>query len=232
MLRAHFGVTIPDYTAQVPEYLGGKRVPINVTQVLQTSNNTGTTSQVQANHIGQVGAFSNTADRAYLVNKSFHEHGILLGVCAVRTEQQYSQGIPRMFSKFRRYDFYMPEFANLGEQAILNKEIFVSSSSSTNEEVFGYQESWAEYRYHPNYLTGNFGAGSNDATLGAWTYGNEFATTPTLSDAFIHQSASNIGDTLYDTNTTTQFIADFWFDCDYTRAMSVSGVPGGLIGRW
>lgn len=231
MLKAHFGVTIPDYTAQVPEYLGGKRTPINITQVLQTSNNTGTTSTVQSNHIGQVGAFSNTSDRGFVVDKSFHEYGILLGLCAVRTEQQYSQGIPKMFSKFRRYDFYMPEFALLGEQPVLNKELYVSSSGN-NDEVFGYQESWAEYRYHPNYLTGNFSANSGDATLGAWTYGNEFASTPALNADFIHQSPTNIGDTLYDTATTTQFIADFWFSCDYTRAMPVSGVPGGLTGRW
>lgn len=232
MLKAHFGVTIPDYTAQVPEYLGGKRTPINITQVLQTSNNTGASTAINSNHIGQVGAFSNTSDKGFVVDKSFHEYGILLGVCAVRTEQQYSQGIPKMFSKFRRYDYYMPEFALLGEQPVLNKEIYVGSNATTNEEVFGYQESWAEYRYHPNYVTGNFSAGSGDATLGAWTYGNEFNGYPALNSSFIHQSSSNIGDTLYDTNTTTQFIADFWFNCDYTRAMPVSGVPGGLTGRW
>lgn len=231
-IKAHWNVTIPDHTAQVPEYLGGKRVPINVTQVLQTSNNTGEISQVISNHIGTVGAFSNTSDRSYLVNKSFVENGVLMGLICVRNEQQYSQGIPRIFSKFRRFDFYMPELALLGEQAILNKEIYLSYDASDSEQAFGYQESWAEYRYHPNQLTGNFGAGSNDLILANWSYGNEFGSTPTLSANFIHQNKSTIGDTLYDKNTTTQFIGDFYFDCDYVRAMPVSGVPGGLFGRW
>ena len=231
-IKAHWNVTLPDHTAQVPEYLGGKRVPINVTQVLQTSNNTGETSQVISNHIGTVGAFSNTSDRSYLVNKSFVENGVLMGLICVRNEQQYSQGIPRIFSKFRRFDFYMPELALLGEQPILNKEIYVSNDASGSEEVFGYQESRAEYRYHPNQLSGNFSAGSGDQVLANWSYGNEFASTPTLSSGFIHQNPSTIGDTLYDTTTSTQFIGDFYFDCDYVRAMPVSGVPGGLFGRW
>lgn len=238
-IKSHFNVTLPDYTAQRPEYLGGKRVPINVTQVLQTSNNTGTQSTIQSNHIGTLGAFSNTADHDYLVNKSFNEYGILMGLICVRTEQQYSQGVPRMFSKFRRFDFYLPEFANLGEMPILNKEIFlaprVNSSipnNPVNDEVFGYQESWAEYRYHPNMLTGNFGAGSNDATLGAWTYGNEFSSTPSLAGGFMEQKSTNIGDTLYDTATITQFIGDFYFDLDCVRPMPLRADPGTLFSHW
>lgn len=230
--KSHWNTTLPDSTSQVPEYLGGKRIPINVTQVLQTSNNTGADGVIAANHIGMVGAFSNTASSDHMVSKSFCEHGFIIGLVCVRNVQQYSQGVARMWSRKRRFDYYWPEFAYLGEQAVLNKEIFLSTNNTTNNEVFGYQEAWADYRYHPNLLTGNFAANSGDATLGAWTYGNEFATTPTLSASFIHQDPATIGDTLYDTTTTTQFISDFYFKCKFTRIMPISGAPAGLFGRY
>ena len=233
MLKSHFGVTLPDYTAQVPEYLGGKRVPINVTQVLQTSNNTQSAEAITGNHIGTVGAFSNTADNDHVVSKSFNEYGLILGVCCVRNIQQYSQGIDRHWTKFRRFDFYLPAFANLGEQAIYNKELFVADDDTTvGEEVFGFQEAWAEYRYHPNLVTSNLAPAANDSTLTAWTYCNNFSETPTLQGGFLDQDPDTVGNTLYDTSTDTQFIIDTYFKCDFVRPMPVNSIPGGLDGRW
>lgn len=220
MLKAHFGVTIPDLTIQVPEYLGGKRIPLNITQVLQTSETTNNSP------LGATGAFSNTSysDKAFI--KSFNEYGFIIGVGCVRTEQSYSQGIPKMFTRNRRYDHYLPVFANLGEQAILKRELFVDQYATGLTAVFGYQEAWAEYRYHPNLVTGNLAPNANDTTLTAWTYTNKFTAQPTLNSTFMVQPSSQIGDTLVVTNTNTQFVADFYFDIKATRPMPMYSIPG------
>lgn len=222
MLKVHFGVTIPDLTIQVPEYLGGKRIPLNITQVLQTSETSSTSP------LGATGAFSNTSivDDGFI--KSFNEYGYIIGVGCVRTEQSYSQGIPKMFTKNRRYDFYLPALANIGEQPVYKRELFVSSNSSSSNlaEVFGYQEAWADYRYHPSLVTGNLAPNANDATMTAWTYTNKFTTMPVLNSTFMVQPSSQIGDTLVLTNTATQFVGDFYFDITCTRPMPLYSIPG------
>lgn len=227
MLKAHFGVSIPDATVQVPEYLSGKRVPLNMTQVLQTSE-TGTSP------LGSTGAFSNTfsSDKAFV--KSFTEFGYIMGVACIRTAQSYSQGLPRMFSRNRRYDFYHPVFANLGEQAIKTMELFIASTDDFDESsanpaqnvVFGYQEAWAEYRYKPNLVSGGFAPNAGDAVLGTWTYTNNFSAKPVLNTAFIKQPRSQVDNTLVVTNSDYQFLADFYFDLKCTRPMPLYSIPG------
>lgn len=223
MLKAHFGVTIPDLTVQVPEYLGGKRFPLNITQVLQTSQTSNDSP------LGATGAFSNTAMSDYAFIKSFNEYGYIMAVGCVRTEQSYSQGIPKFLTRNRRYDFYLPVFANLGEQPVYTRELFATNgvaSESYFKQVFGYQEAWAEYRYHPNLVTGNLAPWANDKTMTAWTYTNKFTAAPVLNSQFMVQPASQIGDTLVLTNTESQFVADFFFDIQCTRPMPLYSIPG------
>lgn len=224
MLKAHFGVTIPDLTVQVPEYLGGKRFPLNITQVLQTSQTSDTSP------LGATGAFSNTAMSDYAFIKSFNEYGYIMAVGCVRAEQSYSQGIPKLFTRNRRYDFYLPVFANLGEMPIYSRELYVNTTNSSVAEIstniFGYQEAWAEYRYHPNLVTGKLAPNAKDNTFTAWTYTNKFTAQPVLNSSFMVQPSSQIGDTLVVTDTESQFVADFFFDIQCTRPMPLYSIPG------
>lgn len=215
-LKGHFGVTIPDSTAQVPQYLGGKRVPLNITQVLQTS-------ETNETPLGTTGAFSNTSfyDKSFV--KSFTEFGYIIGVACVRTAQSYSQGVSKMWTRNRQFEFYDPAFSNLGEMSVMTYELYADVDAA---RVFGYQEAWAEYRYHPNMVTGNLAPSSGDLTLTPWTYTSKFSAPPVLNKDFIIQSSTNIGDTLVDTTTKTQFVADFYFDLKTTRPMPVYSIPG------
>ena len=221
MLKAHFGVTIPDLTIQVPEYLGGKRVPLNITQVLQTS-------ETNISPLGTTGAFSNTSCSDYGFIKSFNEYGMILGVMCVRPEQSYSQGIPKFWTKNRRYDWYLPALANIGEQPVFKRELFIANSPTAAEleSVFGYQEAWAEYRYHPNLVTGKLAPNANDNTFTAWTYTSKFISQPTLNSQFMVQPQSQIGDTLVVPLTQNQFVGDFYFDVKCTRPMPLYSIPG------
>lgn len=224
LLKAHFGVTAPDSRVQVPEYLGGCRVPININQVLQTSSTTDISPQ------GNTAAYSCTTDSRSLFTSSFVEHGMLIGLACVRVEHSYCQGIDRFWSRKRRFDFYWPALANIGEQAVLKKEIFASGDSSTDDSAFGYQEAWADYRYKPNRLSGEFsidGMAQNLASsLGqAWTYMDVYNSAPTLSDSWIQESDSNVKQTLA-VQDKPQFIADFYFKVGTVRPMPVYSVPG------
>ena len=182
LLKAHFGVTAPDARVQVPEYLGGCRVPININQVLQTSSTTNVSPQ------GNTAAYSCTTDSRSLFTSSFVEHGMLIGLACVRVEHSYCQGIERFWSRKRRFDFYWPTLANIGEQAVLKKELFVTGNSVNDEQAFGYQEAWADYRYKPNRLSGEFSIDDNNipsSSLGqAWTYMDVYDSPPTLSDSW------------------------------------------------
>ena len=223
VLKSFFGVTIPDYTVQVPEYLGGKRVPLNITQVLQTSS-TDTVSP-----LGATGAFSNTGFNDNGFVKSFNEYGIVMAVACVRTMQSYSQGISKAWTRNRRFDFYWTSFANLGEQPVYKYELYADSTTfvpNASAPVFGYQEAWADYRYSPVLVTGNFAPDANDTTLTAWTYTNKFASAPVLNSAFISQPASQIGDTLVVANSSYQFIGDFQFNIVAVRPMPLYSIPG------
>lgn len=220
VLKSFFGVTIPDLTVQVPEYLGGFRKPLNITQVLQTSE-TSTTP------LGTTGAFSNTGFNNTGFTKSFNEFGIIMCVACVRTMQSYSQGIPKKFMRNRRFDFYWPTFANLGEQPVYKVELYAKANPNGKDgAVFGYQEAWAEYRYNPSLITGYFAPDAGDTTLTAWTYTNNFTANPVLNSDFMKQPASQIDDTLVVQEANYQFIGDFEFYVKCVRPMPLYSIPG------
>lgn len=216
MLRAHFGVTSSDARLQRPEYLGGKRVPINITQVIQQSATNETSPQ------GTAAAYSLTIDNHDDFVKSFEEHGIIIGLAVIRTEHTYQQGIERKFSRKNRTDFYFPELSNIGEQYIKNKEIFAQGTSE-DEEAFGYQEAWAEYRYSQNKVTGELNS-DYALSLDSWTYADDYDSLPTLSQAWEVETEENVKRTLAIQNHD-QWIADFYFDETWIRPMPIYSIP-------
>lgn len=219
MIKAHFGVTSPDARMQVPEYLGGKRIPINVSQVVQTSSTDNTSPQAN------VSAYSLTNDMDSSFTKSFTEHGMIIGLICVRTNITYQQGIERIFNRKRRFDYYFPALANIGEQAILNKEIFAQGNEQ-DEEAFGYQEPWAEYRYKPSKVTGEMRSNATKS-LDLYHYADDYASLPTLGQEWIKQTKSNVDRTLAITSeVSNQIIADIYFKVRCARPMPVYSVPG------
>lgn len=219
IMRAHFGVTTPDARVQIPEYLGGSRHQINIDQVVQTSSTDATSPQ------GNTSAYSLTNFADNVFTKSFVEPGILMGVMCVRTDEGYQQGIERFWSRKSRFDFYYPALANIGEQPIYNKEIYAQGTPA-DEEVFGYQEAWADYRYKPNRVSGKFRSNA-EGTLDSWHYYNDFEKMPTLSSEFIDEPMENLNRTIAVQNEP-QFIADLLMDGYYTRPMPLYSVPGLL----
>lgn len=216
MIPAFFGVTPPDSTVQVPEFLGGRRIPINMTQVAQTGE-TATTPQ------GTTAAYSLTTDSHSLFTKSFTEHGYIILLCCARTEHSYSQGIPRHLSRKTLFDFFNPAFAHTSEQPVYNKEIYAAGTTA-DDEVFGYQEAWFEYRSLPNKINGEFSP-DYAQSLDVWHYGDDFDSCPTLSPGFLVEPATQVDRTLAVTSHD-QYIADFWLDMKAVRPMPVYSVPG------
>lgn len=217
-----FGVTSPDGRLQRSEYLGGTRVQINMDQVLQTSSTDNTSPQ------GNTAAFSCTVSTDEdMFTYSATEHGILMGVACIRTDHTYQQGIERMWSRKKFTDFYIPQFANLGEQAILNKEIY-AQGTSTDNEAFGYQEAWADYRYKPNRISGEMR--SNYAqSLDSWHYGDDYSMLPTLSSSWIDETTANVDRTIsVQHQSANQFFGDFYFDPVFVRPMPVYSIPAML----
>lgn len=217
VLREHFGVISPDSRMQIPEYLGGYRLPINVSQVIQTSSTDGTSP------LGNTAALSVTTMNKPMFTKSFTEHGFIMGLAVVRTDQTYQQGIERMWSRKGRYDYYWPVLANIGEQAILNKEIYAQGNEKDNE-AFGYQEAWADYRYKPSKVTALFRSNAAQS-LDAWHYAQDYNALPTLSTAWMEQTDTEMKRTLAVQNQP-DFIADFYFMNKTTRCMPVYSIPG------
>lgn len=216
-IYSHFGVSVPDASAQVPEYLCGERVPINITTVLQTS---GTNPETES-PLGYTGAYSHTTRSKHDFSKSFTEHGWIIGVMCVRNMNSYFQGIPKSWSRKTRFDYYWPEFANLGEQPVYNREIYHSGDSFDNQ-VFGYQEAWAEYRYIPSTVSGEF-----RTTMRDWHYSEDFSALPTLSDGFIQSNPELINRTLAVSDSVAdQFYIDMAFNVKATRPMPLYSVPG------
>lgn len=221
-LAADYQVYANYAALNIPEYLCGSRTPVNLDTVLQTSATTGSSA------LGDTGAFSNTFDYVHGFVKSFTEPGFVMGLCCVRTRQSYAQGIDKRFKHLTRDDFYNPVFANIGEQPIKKSELRYTGNSSLDNKVFGYQEAWYEYRYHKNEISGFLDPAYNDKTLSKWTYFEPFKAPPALLADFIKQSPLNIGDTLVQTGTKTQFICDFGILEKVTRPMPVFSVPGLL----
>lgn len=217
VLREHFGVISPDTRMQIPEYLGGYRLPINVSQVIQTSSTDGTSP------LGNTAALSVTTMNKPMFTKSFTEHGFIMGLAVVRTDQTYQQGIERMWSRKGRYDYYWPVLANIGEQAILNKEIYAQGNAK-DDEAFGYQEAWADYRYKPSKVTGLFRSNAQQS-LDAWHYAQDYDALPTLSTNWMEQGEAEMKRTLA-VQSQPDFIADFYFMNKTTRCMPVYSIPG------
>lgn len=221
IIKSHFGVTSPDARLQRPEYLGGERIPINIDQVIQTSGTAeGTTPQ------GNTAAYSLTGSQGSYFKHSFVEHGYVLGLACVRTEHTYQQGLEKIWNRKNRFDFYWPALANIGEQAILNKEIYLQASKATNEEAFGYQEAWAEYRYKPSRVSSAFRSNTT-GSLDAWHYADYYEELPKPSAEWVQETYKNVDRTLAVQSTLEdQYIADFWFKCKCTRPMPIYSIPG------
>lgn len=215
-----FRTRISDKTVQIPEYLGGDRIMINMNQVIQTSGTTETSPQ------GNVAAMSVTGFGKSAFTKSFEEHGFVIGVCCVRHDHTYQQGLERMFSRKNKLDYYFPVFANLGEQAVLKKELY-AQGTDTDNEAFGYQEAWADYRMKPNRICGAFRSNAT-GTLDTWHYGDNYTNTPALSQEWMKEGSAEIARTLAVENKVNepQFIADFLVKNTTVRPMPMYSVPG------
>lgn len=218
-ILAHFGVTVPDFRLQRPEFLGGGSSVINTNEVPNTSD-TATKEQAE---LAAYGVSSGT----HGFTKSFVEHGYIIGLANVRGDITYSQGAERFWLKQTRYDFYYPVLAQIGEQAVTNAELFYSTSAAQNDLVFGYQERYGEMRYKPSRLTGLFRP-SNPATLESWHLSEEFLALPTLGDTFIQSNTGAPLDRAISVPSEPHIIADFFFDMKCARPMPLYGVPGNL----
>ena len=183
IIRAHFGVVSPDARLQRPEYLGGGSTPVIINPIAQTSA-TGLAENTTPQ--GNLAAMGTALAQGHGFTYSSTEHGVILGLAAVRADLTYQQGLHKMWSRSTRYDFYFPAFATLGEQAVLNKEIYVQGTAE-DDEVFGYQERWAEYRYKPSQITGLFRS-TAAGTLDAWHLAQNFGDLPTLNSTFIEDT--------------------------------------------
>lgn len=220
ILKSHFGVTSPDARLQRPEYLGGSRIPININQVVQ---NSGTPSDGTPQ--GTVAAYSVTTDSHSEFTKSFVEHGFVIGLMVARYDHTYQQGLERFWSRKDRFDYYWPVFANIGEQAVLNKEIYAQGNAQ-DDEVFGYQEAWADYRYRPSRVTGEMRS-SYAQSLDVWHLADYYQTRPSLSDAWIREDAATINRVLaVSDNVSAQLFCDIYVRCLATRPMPLYSIPG------
>lgn len=217
IIRNHFGVDIDDKTVQIPEYLGGQRYMINVNQVVQTSATDTTSPQ------GNAAAISVTPFMENSFTKSFQEHGYVIGVCCIRNDNTYQQGVEKLWSRTEKFDFYWPEFAHLGEQAVLNKEIYAEGNAD-DEKAFGYQEAYSEYRMTPNRVCGAFRSNA-EQPLDAWHYADNYNKLPTLSQEWLATDKTVIDRTIAVQNQP-QFIMDVLVENDAVRPMPIYGTPG------
>lgn len=220
VLKSHFGVTSPDARLQRPEYLGGNRIPIVISEINQTSG-TSANSTPQGNPSGQ----SRTTDVHSDFKKSFVEHGFIIGVMVARYDHTYQQGLERFWSRKGRLDYYWPVFANIGEQAVLNKEIY-AQGNGTDDEVFGYQEAWADYRYKPNRVTGEMRSQAPQS-LDVWHLGDDYSKLPSLSDSWIQEDSAVVNRVIaVSEENSNQLWADIFIKNKCTRAMPMYSIPG------
>lgn len=219
IIRSHFGVISPDARLQRPEYLGGGSTPVNINPIAQTS------STDSGSPLATLAAIGTTVANRHGFTQSFTEHGMIIGLVSVRADLSYQQGMRKMWSRKTRYDFYMPVFAHLGEQAVLSREIYATGDVA-DDDVFGYQERWAEYRYRPSMITGLFRS-TTSGTIDGWHLSQRFTSRPTLSPTFIEdrpplERALAVGAAA----NGQQFIFDSFFDSKVTRPMPMYSVPG------
>lgn len=223
MLKEHFGVTSPDARMMIPEYLGGHRVPLAIHQITNQS-------QGESDFLGDLGAMSNTADVHDDFVKSFTEHGFVIGVCCVRYDHSYPQGLEKAWSRRDKLDFYWPVFANIGEQPVKKREIYMqpfdSQNPDANDAVFGYQEAWAEYRYKPNRVSGEMRPGIQNS-LASWHLADYYQSVPSLSDSWIREDKTNVDRVLAVTSAVSnQVFCDFYVKNIVTRCMPMYSIPG------
>lgn len=218
-VQALWDVVISDKTVQIPEYLGGGRYHVNINQIVQTSGQQGNTDTP----IGETGAVSVTPVNESSFTKSFEEHGFVIGVCCVRHNHSYQQGLERFWSRTDRLDYYVPQFANLGEQPVKKKEIMLTGSTS-DEETFGYQEAWADYRMKPNRVSGKMRSNAT-GTLDFWHYADKYKTVPTLSQGWMAEGKTEIARTLI-VQDEPQFFGAIRVANKTTRRMPLYSVPG------
>lgn len=233
IVKQRFGVTSPDMRLQRSELLALGSSPVNLSPVAQTSSkpSAGTTTDQ-----GNLSAFGTASNIGNGFTKSFTEHGCVIGLCMVRADQSYEQGVDRAWSYRTRYDLYNPEFANLGEQSILNQEIYANLPDGTGAAqksgVFGYQERYAEYRYSRSMITGNLraynGNAANANTLAVWHLAESFSSQPTLGATFIQSNATTPLDRAVAVPSYEHFILDAYFNETWARVMPMFGVPGLL----
>lgn len=216
ILRSHFGVVSPDARLQRPEYLGGSSARISINPVQQTSATNDTTPQ------GNLAAYGVVSDSFHGFSKSFVEHGYVFGFVNVRADLTYQQGLNRMWSRQGRFDFYWPVLAHLGEQAVLNKEIYAQGTAD-DDKVFGYQERYAEYRYYPGQITGKFRS-TDPQPLDSWHLAQKFSSLPTLSSQFIQDDPPV--ERVIAVTTEPQFLFDSYIRLKCARPMPVYSVPG------
>ncbi len=219
ILKGAWGITSPDARLDRSEYIGGHRMPINVNQVIQTSSTDSTSPQ------GNTGAYSMTTLSRNMCTYSATEHGFVLGLAAIRVDHSYQQGLSRLWTRNTRFSYYDPMLANLGEQAVLNQEIYAQGTAK-DEEVFGYQEAWADYRYRTNMITSEMRS-TYAQTLDAWHYADKYDALPTLSNTWIKEGTENIDRTLaVQSSNNHQFICNFYYNQSWTRPMPIYSIPG------
>ena len=222
ILRAHFGVVSPDARLQRPEYLGGGSTPINISPIAQTSGTGGYTDTPQ----GNLAAVGTALARNHGFHQSFTEHGFVIGLACVRADLTYQQGLRRQWSRSTRYDYYFPAFAMLGEQAVLRRELYSTGVDADDEQVFGYQERWAEYRYGCSQVTGLFRS-TTVGTIDAWHLAQRFTAAPVLGPTFIDENppVERVVAVGSEANGQ-QLIVDMFFDTTAVRPMPMYSVPG------
>lgn len=226
-IKTHFGVNSPDARMQRSEYLGGSRVPIHISEVVCSDNG----------NIGKLGSTSRTMDTDAGFVKSFTEHGYLFGLCCVRYDHSYSNSLPKHFLKKTMWDFFFPVFSNISEQPVYATEIDATVSDATDNylrfddltkfPVFGYNEAWADYRHAINHVSGLLRP-TIVGGLGSWSFADNYAVPPILSDAWLAEDYSNVDDCLTVPESTAgfQFWADFYIDETATRCMPFHSIPG------
>lgn len=222
IVRSHFGVISPDARLQRPEYLGGGSTPIAINPVAQTS---ATGLSGGSTPVGSLSAIGTAVARGHGFSQSFTEHGYIIGLVNVRADLTYQQGLRKMWSRETRYDFYFPAFANLGEQAVLNKEIYCTGLAA-DDDVFGYQERWAEYRYNPSEISGLFRS-TSAGTIDPWHLAQKFTSLPTLNSTFINDTPPL--DRVLAVGSAAngkQILFDAFFDCVAARPLPMYSVPG------
>ena len=216
IIRSHFGVVSPDQRLQRPEYLGGGSMPIQIEPVPYTAQYTTT------RYPGDLGGIGYGSKVGIGFNKSFTEHGVIVGLMAARADLTYQKGLNKMWSRQTKYDFYWPALAHLGEQAVKNREIY-AQGNETDEQIFGYQERWAEYRYSSSLITGRLRSNSS-VPLDAWHLSQKFTSLPTLNDTFIRENVP--WQRVCRVTNEPCLLLDAHFDLQCTRPMPMYSIPG------